>query len=102
MSQLFTIPNSRSRTMNVPCTGKFDIEVHADGYWEVVLCADHGVYTRTRGTMSDAGTFYSPDTGEQLSVPDWMWDSICATMNELTIELERDALDTPQIGETWV
>lgn len=102
MSQLFTIPNSRSREMNVPCTGKFLVEVHGDGYWDVLLDDGEKTYGRTRGSMSAAGTFHNSHTGELISIPDWMWDSICATMNELTIELERDALDTPQVGETWV
>ena len=102
MNQLFTIPSSRRREMNVPCTGLFQIEVQADGYWEVIVCIDDDGFSRTRGSMSPAGTFYSYTTDESIVIPDWMWDSICATMNELTIEHQRDALDTPQQSETWV
>lgn len=101
MSQLFTTVN-RKRTMNVPCTGQFDITVEDTGYWEVVLVTDDCIYERTRGSMSPPATFYSHHTGESIAVPDWMWDSICATMDELKLELERDALDTPQLKETWV
>ena len=102
MTQLYSTTVSE-RVMNVPCTGKFYIKVESDGFFEIDLeHRDGRGYMRSRGSMSQAGTFLDHEHMESIVVPDWMWDSICATIAEMTIALERDALDTPQADETWV
>lgn len=99
MSQpLISTDSTRQRMMNVPCTGKFYITVESDGYWEVELHHKDGDrYRHGRGTLNADGVFLNMQSiFDAYTIPDWMWESIRATIDEMLVEFERDALDAPQ------
>ena len=95
--------STRTATLNVPCTGKFNIEVESDGFYDVVLAHTDGIiYNRTSGTISPAGTFSSGWTGDSIIIPKWMWECVTDKINELTIAMERDSIVTPNTVQNYV
>lgn len=86
----------RTATLNVPCTGVFTITVCSDGYWEVKLVAKDGnTYYRSRGTMLRSNLVMDHRSMTSTELPQFMWDTIDAKIDELTIMFNRDSLDAP-------
>jgi hypothetical protein len=92
------VTSSREAVMNVPCTGEFNITVCEDGFWEVRLEHNDGeIYYRSRGTLVHPGALLDYSTMTTFELPEWMWDAINAKKEELTIMLERNSLDAPEM-----
>ena len=93
----FTTKDSKMKVanLNVPCTGRFDVCVWEDGFWEVVLHAiDGDTYYRTRGTMLPNNGFYSFTANTTCEIEEWMWEAIYDKINELKMQFEHGALET--------
>lgn len=93
----------KEATLNVGCLGQFAIRVYGDGYWEVRLDhKDGSTYHRTRGTMIQKAQMLNHCDMQRIQLPEWMWECVEDKIGELTIMLERNALDTPEVKNAVV
>lgn len=88
----------RTKVLNIGCMGRVTIEVHADGWWEIMLESnrDNNKYFRNRGTMLPDNQLFCHSEMIVAELPDWMFKQFHDTIDELLVEFERDALDVPQ------
>ena len=94
----------RQATLNVPCTGEFNIYVRPDGGWSVLLNHKNNTqYIRIDESLHDNGVFMDTfNVFNTYTIPEWMWECVMDKVNELTIAGERDSLVTPNKVQDYV
>ena len=94
---------TRTKSLNVPCTGKFLIAVDGDE-WTVTLSHKNGeVYLRySESVFEEGGMFNIVDVFDTIILEPWMWECVQDSINELTIACERDSIVTPHTVQEYV